>query len=194
MNPSQIISTVQWLFLSLALVTIGLMYHQQQSTKSLLTQALTDNAALKQSADTLAVWLQDANVERIALKAEGETLALQVQSVEQQKAALANRNQDLNHQLIQLLEDAQDEQTQTWRVASVPNDVVRVFDNAARCALRAYLQDPICVAARSTDTRVQRHSGTARGLAVPAKPTSGVPSQPTAQQSRASGANALATH
>lgn len=194
MNPSQSISTVQWLFLSLALVTIGLMYHQQQSTKSQLTQALTDNAALKQSADTLAVWLQDANVERIALKDEGETLALQVQTVEQQKAALANRNQDLNHQLTQLLEDAQDEQTQTWRVASVPNDVVRVYDNAARCALRAYLQDPICVAARSTDARVQRHSGSTTGIAVPANPEGTVPIQPSAQQSRVSGANALATH
>lgn len=83
------------------------MYHQQQSTKSQLTQALTDNAALQQSADTLAVGLQDANVERFALKAEGETLALQVQTVELQKAALATRNQDLNHQLTQLLEDAQ---------------------------------------------------------------------------------------
>lgn len=189
MNPSQIISTVQWLFLSLALVTIGLMYHQQQSTKSQLTQALTDNAALKQSADTLAVWLQDANVERIALKDEGETLALQVQTVEQQKTALANRNQDLNHQLTQLLEDAQDEQTQTWRVASVPNDVVRVFDNAARCALRAYLQDPICVAARSTDARVQRHSGSTTGIAVPANPEGTVPIQP-----KVSGDNALGTH
>lgn len=189
MNPSQIISTVQWLFLSLALVTIGLMYHQQQSTKSQLTQALTDNAALKQSADTLAAWLQDANLEHFALKAEGETLALQVQTVEQQKAALANRNQDLNHQLTQLLEDAQDEQTQAWRVASVPNDVVRVYDNAARCALRAHLQDPICVAARSADARVQRHSGSTTGIAVPANPEGTVPIQPTV-----SGANALATH
>ena len=170
MNPSQIISAVQWLFLSLAIVTIGLMYQQQQSTKSLLTQALADNATLQQSADTLAVWLQDANLERSAIKAEGETLALQVQTIEQQKAALATRNQDLNHQLTQLLEDAQDEQTQAWLIAAVPNDVVRVYDSAARCALRANLQDPVCVAAQSSGARVQRHSGSAAGIAVPANP------------------------
>ncbi|MEL4293014.1 hypothetical protein [Shewanella xiamenensis] len=189
MNPSQIISTVQWLFLSLAIVIIGLMYQQQQSTKSQLAQALADNATLQLSADTLAVWLQDANLERSAIKAEGEILAQQVQSVEQQKAALATRNQDLNHQLTQLLEDSQDEQTQAWRVAVVPNDVVRVYHSAARCALRANLQDPVCVAARSTDARVQRHSGSATGIAVPANPEGTVPIQ-----LKVSGANALATH
>lgn len=189
MNPSQIISTVQWLFLSLAIVTIGLMYQQQQSTKSLLTQTLADKAALQQSADTLAVWLQDANLERSAIKAEGETLALQVQTIEQQKAALATRNQDLNYQLTPLLEDAQDEQTQAWRLASVPNDVVRVYDSAARCALRANLQDPACVAAQSSGARVQRHSGSAAGIAVPANPERTVPIQPTVSET-----NALATH
>lgn len=189
MTPSQIITTVQWLFLSLAIITIGLMYQQQQSTKSLLTQALADKAALQQSADTLAVWLQDANLERSAIKAEGETLALQVQTIEQQKAALATRNQDLNHQLTQLLEDSPDEQTQAWRVASVPNDVVRVFDSAARCALRANLQDPVCVAAQSSGARVQRHSGSAAGIAVPANSEGTVPIQPTVSE-----ANDLVTH
>uniref|UniRef100_E6XHQ4 Uncharacterized protein n=1 Tax=Shewanella putrefaciens (strain 200) TaxID=399804 RepID=E6XHQ4_SHEP2 len=189
MTPVQFSTAIQWLIVSLFVAVLCLAQYQLATTKSQLTQALADNAALQQSADTLAVLLQDANLERVALKAEGETLAQQVQTVEQQKAALANRNQDLNHKLIQLLEDAQDEQTQTWRVAAVPNDVVRVYDNAARCALRTHLQDPVCVAARSADARVQRHSSTATGLAVPANPTDGVPSQP-----QVSGANALATH
>lgn len=189
MTPAQISTAIQWLIVSLFVAVLCLAQYQLATTKSQLTQALADKAALQQSADTLAVWLQDANLERSAIKAEGETLALQVQTIEQQKAALATRNQDLNHQLTQLLEDAQDEQTQAWRLASVPNDVVRVYDSAARCALRANLQDPACVAAQSSGARVQRHSGSAAGIAVPANPEGTVPIQPTVSE-----ANDLVTH
>lgn len=193
MTPSQIINALQWLLITLAIVATGLMYHKQQATQLQLDHAIADNAALQQSADSLAKWLHEANASKFALQREGEMLAAQVQSVEQQKAALALRNQTLNHQLNQLLENAQDENTKAWLVGSVPDDVMRLYDSAAHCALRANLQDSVCVAARSADGGMPRNTGTSAATALPAN-ASNVPEPSSAHKSRASGTDVLATH
>lgn len=152
--------------MGLLLVLLYSGHQYQQSQAALATEKSTTQVLQTDAIQHLAT-IKTLNVENTNLVNERDLLAAQLKASNQQKLALQQSLGELQQRLTTTLAEANDEPTQTWRAAAVPNDVVQLLNQAAHRALCAGTSDPLCADARSTAALVPHHPVAASGGRMP---------------------------